>query len=529
MAKSSTKSGFPLLHDFGTRQRYPLADGKSFLVGRSREADLPLFDRSCSRQQFVIRPDGSDWYLEPLSGRVQTMHNEVPITAATLLEHGSVIAAGSTRFCFLEHEDDDLIERSATAAIDSGMTQLPDRVEHRGSQTLVAETFAQPERMEIRDAVPVQGNMLIGRDRNRADIHLAHAHVSRVHARVTRHDDSTVLTDLNSSNGTYVNGQRISGSVTLQPGDLIDIGPYSLGFDGLQIVPRSRADNVELIGRGLRRVVTDRRTGKPLTLLDDVNLVVQPREFLCIIGPSGSGKSTLLSALSARVPADEGKVTINGEDLYVSFEALKQDIAVVPQHDVLHDRLTLQDALTCTARLRLPLDTTNEELGVRLDEMLDIVGLSECAGTRVRDLSGGQLKRASLANEIISEPSLVFLDEATSGLDEQTDAEMMRLFRQLAVGGKTVVCTTHNLVNVEPNCHLLVVLADGGVLAFVGSPGEALEYFAIERLGDLYNKLAEQSPREWGSRFESHGCSRPADRGRPGETGVERPGTSSFC
>src|SRR5205823_3272476 len=92
--------------------------------------------------------------------------------------------------------------------------------------------------------------------------------------------------------------------------------------------------------------------------------------------------------------------------------------------------------------------------------------------------------------EILCKPSLLFLDEVTSGLDEQIDREVMNLFRSLADAGKTVVCITHSLANVERTCHLVVILTPGGKLAFVGKPAEALAYFRIERLGDVYETLA---------------------------------------
>src|SRR5262249_59102640 len=126
----------------------------------------------------------------------------------------------------------------------------------------------------------------------------------------------------------------------LKPDDRIDIGPFSLRFDGSGLVSRSRSNNIELVARGVKRVVTDRSTGQPLRLLDHISLVVRPREFVCLLGPSGSGKSTLLAILSGRNLPDDGAVTLNGEDLHAQFEALKEDIAVVPQKDVLHDSLT---------------------------------------------------------------------------------------------------------------------------------------------------------------------------------------------
>jgi ABC-type multidrug transport system ATPase subunit len=347
----------------------------------------------------------------------------------------------------------------------------------------------------------LSGIMQIGRQADAVHIHLPHPQVSRRHARIECHDGTAVLDDLGSANGTFVNGRRISTATALRPGDQIDIGPYALQFTGTALIPRPRSDNVELVARGLCRAVTDRDTGQPLTLLDDITLVIRPREFVCLLGPSGSGKSTLLSALSGRAPADEGAVLLNGTDLYANFDAVKQDMVVVPQKDVLHESLRVGQALWYTARLRLPPDTSNAEIESCLTEMLDTVGLTHRCATAIRHLSGGQIKRASLANEILCKPSLLFLDEVTSGLDEQTDREMMDLFRSLADAGKTVVCITHSLANVERTCHLVLILAPGGKLAFLGKPAEALHYFRIDRLGDVYDRLADFPAEHWQRAF----------------------------
>jgi ABC-type multidrug transport system ATPase subunit len=238
-------------------------------------------------------------------------------------------------------------------------------------------------------------------------------------------------------------------------------------------------------------------------VLRGISLTVARGEFLTLLGPSGSGKSTLLAILSGRVPPDAGSVAVNGEDLFAHFEALKEDIAVVPQRDVLHDSLPLGAALRYTAELRLPPDLSLDEVRSSVADILGVVGLAHREGTPIRHLSGGQIKRASLANELVSRPSLLFLDEVTSGLDEQTDREVMELFREVADGGKTVVCITHNLANVEATCHLVVILAEGGRLAFVGTPDEAKAYFKVARLGDVYRTLARHEPAAWQARFRS--------------------------
>ncbi|MFO0961038.1 MAG: FHA domain-containing protein [Isosphaeraceae bacterium] len=372
---------------------------------------------------------------------------------------------------------------------------------------------------------------VIGRDPQAAKYRLDHPNVSRLHASLAVDEGRVILADLGSANGTFVNGERISRPTALQAGDRVDIGPYSLKFDGRGLAGRSRSNNVELVARGLGRVVNDRSSGQPLALLEGIDLVIRPREFVCVLGPSGSGKSTLLAILSGRSRPDSGSVGLNGLDLHDHFEALKEDIAVVPQKDLLHDALPVARAIGYTAELRLPPDLDRAEVGSSVGEILGIVGLSHRSGTPIRHLSGGQLKRASLANELVARPTLLFLDEVTSGLDEQTDREVMELFREVADGGKTVVCITHNLANVEATCHLVAILAEGGRLAFFGTAEEAKAYFRIDRLGDVYRKLADRPAGEWADRFRTSvfrekyiGDRMPAAPPIPGSKGGVRPG-----
>jgi ABC-type multidrug transport system ATPase subunit len=343
---------------------------------------------------------------------------------------------------------------------------------------------------------------VIGRD-DSARFPLAHPHVSRRHASLTVQGKRVLIEDLGSSNGTFVNGRLLGAPAALIPGDRVDIGPFSLEFDGSCLVGRSRANNIELAASSLSRSVQDRATGLPVALLEDVSLVIRPREFVCLLGPSGSGKTTLLAILSGRNPPTRGAVLVNGADLYTNFEAIKKDIAVVPQRDVLHDSLAVGSALRYTAELRLPPDLSRHEVDDSVSDILDVVGLTDRRATLIRHLSGGQVKRASLANEMVSRPSLLFLDEVTSGLDEKTDREIMGLFRQVADGGKTVVCVTHSLANVEATCHLVVILTERGRLAFFGTPEEAKGYFGVARLGDVYAALAARPPAEWHDLFRA--------------------------
>jgi ABC-type multidrug transport system ATPase subunit len=480
---------YPALLELATQRLHPLGASESFLVGRNETADVCVFDPTCSRHHFRLVRQGGRHLVEPLSAHNPTYLNGRAVTKPEPVAHGNVVQAGQTLLQFLTEPAGSATAREAANA---SRTASP--------PTVLGDAPAAGGALLDSAAFPLAGVTFLGREQRRVQVHLPHPQVSRQHACIAPHGRTATLTDLRSANGTFVNGRRVAVAA-LRPGDQIDIGPYALQFTGTALIPRPRSDNVELVARGVRRVVRSRDTGKPLTLLDDVTLVVRPREFVCLLGPSGSGKTTLLSALSGRSAPDAGAVLLNGKDLYAHFEALKQDMAVVPQKDVLHESLGVGRALWFTAKLRLPPDTSPAEIETALREMLETVGLTARRGTAIRHLSGGQVKRASLANEILCKPSLLFLDEVTSGLDEQTDREVMHLFRSLADAGKTVVCITHSLANVERTCHLVVVLTPGGKLAFVGKPAEALGYFGIDRLGDVYDRLAEKPAEHWQQAF----------------------------
>jgi ABC transport system ATP-binding/permease protein len=470
------------------------ADGPCVRVGRDPECEVaidPVAFAMVSGTHVRIERGTDGFVLTHLSMSNKTLVNDLVVKESTRIKVGDRIRLGFTGPLLtvrsLENTQDG---PRATRRFDATM-----KVDAR--QLALARGTIGARRISIGEGG------VIGRNPKLAQFHLDHPHVSAQHASVAVNGPSVILTDLNSSNGTFLNGRRLSRPAVLNAGDRIDIGPFSLQFDGEDLVSRSRSNNVELAALGLKRVVQDRTTGKQLSLLDEINLVVRSREFVCLLGPSGSGKSTLLAILSGRNPPNAGTVALNGQDLYAHFEVLKEDIAVVPQKDVVHESLALAKAVRYTAELRLPPDMSPEEMSTSVAEILEVVGLTRRRDSLIRHLSGGQLKRASLANELVARPSLLFLDEVTSGLDEQTDREVMELFRQVADGGKTVVCITHNLANVEATCHLVIILTEGGRLAFIGSPDEAKTYFQISRLGDVYKKLAQATPDEWHNRFRS--------------------------
>jgi ABC transport system ATP-binding/permease protein len=351
--------------------------------------------------------------------------------------------------------------------------------------------------------VPLEDGLTVGREALPGQVVLDHPNVSRRHAAFEIVDGSVMLRDLGGTNGTYVNGARLRGAHSLVSGDRIDIGPFKLTFDGAALTAARRIGNAELLVQGVSYDVRRRRAShRPQRILDSASLRILPSEFVCIIGANGSGKSTLINILAGRALPSEGTVLLNDVDLHANFAALKQDIALVPQDDVLHEQLTLRQALGYVARLRLPPDTSAAQRRAAVDEAARSVDLLNRLDQRVGSLSGGQKKCASLASEILNRPSVLFLDEVTSGLDESADWEIMRLLRRLADEGMTIVVVTHTLANVAAFCDKVVCMGGRGHPIFIGAPAEVLDFFAVRRLGEVFNRVEELGAGHWRARFE---------------------------
>ncbi len=356
----------------------------------------------------------------------------------------------------------------------------------------------------VRDRVPLGHGLTVGRQAIPGQVVLDHPNVSRRHAAFEIVNGTVVLRDLGGTNGTYVNGDRLRGARRLVEGDRIDIGPFQLTFDGTALTKVGRIGNVELLVQSVSYDVRSRQArGVPSRILEGANLRILPCEFVAIIGANGSGKSTLMNIMAGRMLPSEGTVLLNNCDLHANFQAVKQDIAFVPQQDVLHEQLTLRQALDYTAQLRLPPDTTVEQRHAAVIDAVRSVDLLDRLDQRIGTLSGGQKKCASLASEILNRPSLLLLDEVTSGLDESTDWQIMRLLRRLADDGVTIIVVTHTLANVAEFCDKVICMGRGGQPTFVGAPSEVLEFFSVHRLGEVFERTDELGARCWRARFEA--------------------------
>jgi ABC-type multidrug transport system ATPase subunit/pSer/pThr/pTyr-binding forkhead associated (FHA) protein len=369
----------------------------------------------------------------------------------------------------------------------AAMAQRQTIVSTSGSlQPKAAQVSGQPQLL-ARLSFETRPQLSVGRAPDN-DVRLDGLQISNHHARFSRTNGSVSVEDAGSTNGVYVNGERISGRRGVQLSDVIQIGPFVLQADAAQGVAvydtrsKTRIDCINIT-----KVVKNRSGGGTIKLLDDVGITIQPNEFVGLLGPSGAGKSTLMDSLNGMRPATSGYVLINNLDLYRHLDSLKQSIGYVPQDDIIHRELTVYRTLYYVARLRLSRDVSRREIDQIVNEVMDVTGLSERRDVAISQLSGGQRKRVSIAVELITKPSVIFLDEPTSGLDPATEEKIMKLFRQIAESGRTVVLTTHAMENVKLFDKIVVLMR--GKLVFYGAPQEALAHVKADSFKDLYDKL----------------------------------------
>ncbi|SPM32680.1 ABC transporter ATP-binding protein, partial [Mycobacterium rhizamassiliense] len=340
---------------------------------------------------------------------------------------------------------------------------------------------------------PPTGRARIGRELDN-DIVIHDVLASRHHAVLLPTPKGTEIRDAGSINGTFVNGKRV-GTALLSEGDVVTIGNVDLVFAGGTLVRRQEVAS-HSGGLEVRDVDFD-INGK--RLLEKVALRARPGTLTAIIGGSGAGKSTLSRLIAGYTTPTGGSVTFEGHNIHTEYATMRTRIGMVPQDDVVHRQLTVNQALGYAAELRLPPDTGKADREQVVAEVLEELGLTQHADTRVDKLSGGQRKRASVALELLTGPSLLILDEPTSGLDPALDLQVMTMLRQLADAGRVVLVVTHSLTHLEV-CDQVLLMAPGGKTAFLGAPDQIGDAMGTTNWAQVFAKVGAD-PDEANRRF----------------------------
>jgi ABC-type multidrug transport system ATPase subunit len=323
-------------------------------------------------------------------------------------------------------------------------------------------------------------SMSLGRDSSNT-IPLPHPLISRRHCTVVRMPDGGyALKDHGSTNGTYVNGRRVIQSA-LADGDIVQVGPYRYILDKGKFVQAEDYNRITLVASAISVMRGTART------INRISLSISAGEFVAILGPSGAGKTTLALALTGQIPVTDGEVFYNGLPLKKFVGAYASSIGYVSQYTLLRPELTVGETLTEQSILRLPADSQPVERMERVREVMEMLDISRLSNRRIAKLSGGEAKRVHIGVELLSSPTVIFLDEPLAGLDPGLVHRFMELFKDLARRGHTLLLTTHTLEQLDL-CNR-VVFVNCGHLVFNGAPGSITTHFKVSTLAEAYDTM----------------------------------------
>lgn len=233
-----------------------------------------------------------------------------------------------------------------------------------------------------------------------------------------------------------------------------------------------------------------------LHLLREVNFQVPQGHLMAIVGPSGCGKTTLLKVIAGIMEQTEGALKWETRDLKEEEDLHPGELGYVPQFSVAHDLLTVEECIANSMALRTQLPGT-DDFEPKLDKIMEITGLTDLAGRRVKVLSGGQKRRLGLALELVTNPCLLLCDEVTSGLDPKSEREITELLRVLSQENprRVVINVTHSLASLEAFDSVLVMYQ--GRLVYHGQPKLLTHYFTVEHPEEVYLRLTQRDAQSW--------------------------------
>jgi ABC-2 type transport system ATP-binding protein len=218
-----------------------------------------------------------------------------------------------------------------------------------------------------------------------------------------------------------------------------------------------------------------------LTAVDDISFTVRRGEVFGILGPNGAGKTTTLEMIEGLRRPTSGSAVINGIDVVSHPHEVKAIIGVQPQASSFFEGLTLRETLELFGALY--------DRSVKPMELLEEVQLTEKADAQVKELSGGQKQRFSIAVGLVNEPTVLFLDEPTTGLDPQARRNLWELVRQINKRGTTVVLTTHYMDEAEVLCDRIAVMDHAKIVAL-----DTTQHLLEEHGGDAAIEFTASTP-----------------------------------
>ena len=415
-----------------------------FTIGRKQENSLCIQDMLVSRQHAVIEYREGKWFLKNLTQNSITELNDAPIDEAEIND-GDVIHIGP-------HQLRAIMKDGRLSLIVLELNDIP-------LQAQLSENW---------ETVP------LGESENRFE---------KTKVRVADSKGELLL----PHSVTDETGKRLK-RITLKNGEHVRFPWSDISYrDGILYSQKAP------VGYDVHVKDLEVRAGKK-TLLKDINFDLPAGEILAIIGQSGQGKSTLLRLLEGLHRAQKGsEVRIGGIDY--RNKDVRQRIAILPQDPELRKDLTVRETLVNGGRVSMDKKDFREKAQGRLEKFAELFGLSARLDNRVATLSGGEARRAALAQELMGTPGLILLDEPLSGLDPYNSKILCNHLKQLAFLGHTVILTTHSYEALR--IANKVLLLHRGRQGFFGTTQGAFQYFKTNDAEEILNNLDDETNDRW--------------------------------
>ena len=373
---------------------------------------------------------------------------------------------------------------------------------------IFSRSFSVDERWQSLD-IANNSDITIGRG-ERNFIRLEDMMASREHAVIKNTGNGFTIYDKNSQNGIAVNAQPINREKTLYDHDVIRIANTTLIILGDKILYNNPGERAGALSVHIRAKTVN--FGKK-TLIKDIDFEADNGDFILILGGSGAGKTTLVNAILGDGKAD-GNVILGGQNLYTNFKAMKSQIGLVPQFVNLRLNDKVKQTLLDIADIKLDRRFYSKEDKIkRVNDVMEKVGVTNLQNHLIRQLSGGQKKKVSVAAQLVGFQKVFICDEPDSGLDAASRVQQMEILKEISVNGKIVMVISHepdDAINEKTKeilfTKVLVIAKSStencGKLAFFGSPYDALDYFGVDRLQDIMKEI--NPPHEGGKGRADH-------------------------
>ncbi len=298
--------------------------------------------------------------------------------------------------------------------------------------------------------------------------------------------------DLHSKTGIYYKGQKVRQAY-ITSGETFIIGRSQVDvFGNWKRLDEETAVRVENVTKIFKRNVVG---------MHQTSFEIKPKTLTAIMGPSGCGKSTLLKMMSGVLPISSGSISLFDLDVNKHFDFIKEQIGYVPQDDIVHLELTVYESLYFAAKIRLAY-LSEEEIKRKILYLLAVLKIEKIRNNLNSAISGGQRKRVCIALELLTDPTILFLDEPTSPLDPQSIEEFLTILKDLANNQTTVVMVTHKPEDLQ-FMDEVVFLAEGGHLIYKGGVAEYKTFFGVTSAVEVYTELSGERSEKWIGKYAS--------------------------